>query len=110
MKKGSRVFHHFIFLVTCILLISGISPSVFAADDWQNNFPLPKWTYISYVGGGVLETTDSLGRHKVGGEVFLRDNDNFVEISATVQRYNGDWYNTSYKWSASGRSAAGRCV
>lgn len=107
MKKRITTFYRFLLLTICILMISSISTPVFASDDWQSNFPLPKWTYITYVGGGVLETTDSLGRHKVGGEVYLLDGDNIVEISATVQRYNGDWYNTSYKWSASGRGGAG---
>ena len=97
----------FSILLACILLFSSISTTVFASDSWKSDFKLPKWTYILYVGGGVLETTDSLGRHKVGGEAFLRDDDNIVEIEATVQRYNGGWYNTSHKWSARGNAVAG---
>lgn len=100
-------FCSFSFLVVFVLLFSSISATAFASDDWQSNFKLPKWTYIVYVGGGVVETTDSLGRHKVGGDIILRDSDNIAEIEATVQRYNGAWYNTSYKWSASGNGGAG---
>ena len=95
------------FLVICVVLFSSISPVAFASDDWQSNFKLPKWTYITYVGGGVLQETDSLGRHKAGGDVILRHYDNIAEIEATVQRYNGGWHNTSYKWSARGNSGAG---
>lgn len=54
-----------------------------------------------------METTDSQGRHKVGGDVVVRGGDNIAEIEATVQRYNGGWYNTSHKWSASGNGGAG---
>lgn len=100
-------FRGFSFLIVCILLFNSISVPIFASDGWQSDFKLPKWTYILYVGGGVFGTTDSSGRHKVGGEAFLRDYDNIVEIEATVQRYNGGWYNTSYKWSASGNGGAG---
>lgn len=100
-------FRFFSFLFVCVLLLSSIPVSVFASDGWQSNFKLPKWTYIMYVGGGVVKTTDSLGRHKVGGDAILRDDDNTVEIEATVQHYNGGWYNTSYKWSASGNGGAG---
>lgn len=100
------IFRGFSFLIACILLFSSISATAFASDEWQSDFKLPKWTYILYVGGGVLETTDSSGRHKVGGTAALRDYDNIVEIEATVQRYNGAWYNTSYKWSARDNSAA----
>ena len=94
-------------LIACILLFITISTPVFASDEWQANFKLPKWTHIVYVGGGVLETTDSSGRHKVGGDVILYDYDNIAELEATVQRYNGGWYNTSYKWSAKGNSGVG---
>ena len=103
-KKSTGKF--LCFLISCVLLFSSISATVFASDEWQSNFKLPKWTYILYVGGGVLETTDSSGRHKVGGSVALRNYNNIVEIEATVQRYNGDWYNTSYKWSDKGNGAA----
>lgn len=94
------------FLMACIFMFSSISAPVFASDEWQTNFKLPKWTYIVYVGGGVLKNTDSLGRHKVGGDVILYDSDNIAEIEATVQRYNSGWYNTSYKWSDSGNGDA----
>lgn len=104
-KKNT--FRGICFLISCILLFSSISIPAFAADDWQSNFKLPKWTYIVYVGGGVLQTTDSLGRHKVGGDVILLDYDNIAEIEATVQRYNGGWYNTSYKWSDRDNAGAG---
>lgn len=99
-------FKSFGFLIVCILLFSSISIPVFASEGWQNDFKLPKWTYILYVGGGVIKDTDSSGRHKVGGDVMLRDGDNIAEIEATVQRYNGGWYNTSYKWSSSGTGGA----
>lgn len=95
------------FLIAFILLFSSISAPVFAEDEWQTNFKLPKWTYILYVGGGVLQTTDSSGRHKVGGSVILRNYDNIATLEATVQRYNGDWYNTSYKWSSRDNGGAG---
>lgn len=88
-------------------MFSSITVPVFASDEWQTNFKLPKWTYIVYVGGGVLQKTDSSGRHMVGGDIVLFDGDNIAEIEATVQRYNGGWYNTSYKWSASGKGGAG---
>ena len=100
-------FRFSIFLIVCVSLFSCISMPVFASDGWQSNFKLPKWTYISYVGGGVVKSTDSLGRHKVGGDVILRDGNTIAEIEATVQHYNGGWYNTSYKWSASGNGGAG---
>ena len=93
-------------LLVCILMLTSISTPVLASEDWQTDFKLPKWTYILYVGGGVLQTTDSSGRHKVGGSVILRDYNNVAELEATVQRYNGDWYNTSHKWSSSGSSGA----
>lgn len=95
------------FLIACILLFSSIAAPAFASDEWQTDFKLPKWTYIAYVGGGVAEITDSKGRHLVGGDVVLRDGDNTAEIEATVQRYNGGWHNTSYKWSDSGKGDAG---
>lgn len=101
------VLRGFGFLVACVLLFGSIAAPAFASDEWQTNFKLPKWTYIAYVGGGVLETTDSQGRHRVGGDVLVRGGDNVVELEATVQRYNGGWYNTSYKWSASGKGDAG---
>ncbi|WP_373210668.1 hypothetical protein [Allofournierella massiliensis] len=95
------------FLIICILLFSSISSTAFASDDWQSNFKLPKWTYITYVGGGVLQETDSSGRHKVGGDVILRHYDNIAELEATVQRYNNGWHNTSYKWSDRDNAGAG---
>lgn len=94
------------FLIICVFLFSSVT-IVFASDDWQSNFRLPKWTYIMYVGGGVLSDTDSSGRHKVGGDVVLFEYDNIAEIEATVQRYNGAWYNTSYKWSDRNNASAG---
>lgn len=100
-------FKSFSFLIVCILLFSSISIPVFASEGWQSNFKLPKWTYIIYVGGGVIKDTDSSGRHRVGGDVILRGDDNIAELEATVQRYNGGWYNTSYKWSASGAGGTG---
>lgn len=100
------VFRGFSFLIACIFMFSSIATPAFASDEWQTNFKLPKWTYILYVGGGVLETTDSLGRHKVGGDVIVRGGDNIAEIEATVQRYNNGWLNTSYKWSDSGSGDA----
>jgi len=100
------VFRGFSLLIACVLLFSSISATAFASDEWQTDFKLPKWTYIAYVGGGVLETTDSKGRHKVGGDVIVRGGDNIVELEATVQHYNGGWYNTSHKWSASGKGGA----
>lgn len=53
-----------------------------------------------------MQSTDSLGRHKVGGDVVLLDGDNIAEIEATVQRYNNGWLNTSYKWSDRGSGDA----
>ena len=100
------VFRGFSFLIACVLLFSSISATAFASDEWQTDFKLPKWTYIIYVGGGVLTTTDSQGRHKVGGDMIVRGGDNIAEIEATVQRYNGGWYNTSHKWSSSGKGGA----
>lgn len=100
-------FRGTIFLIACVFMFSSITVPVFASDEWQTNFKLPKWTYIVYVGGGVLQKTDSSGRHMVGGDIVLFDGDNIAEIEATVQRYNGGWYNTSYKWSASGKGGAG---
>ncbi len=95
------------FLIICILLFSSLPVPVFASDEWQTDFKLPKWTYLVYVGGGVLDTTDSKGRHKVGGDAISNDYDNIVEIEATVQRYNSGWYNTSYKWSDRDNGGAG---
>ena len=37
----------------------------------------------------------------------MNDYDNVAELEATVQRYNGGWYNTSYKWSSSSNGGAG---
>lgn len=107
MTKKARTFKAFVFFVVCLMLFANMSATVFASDGWQTDFPLPKWTYINIVGGGVLKETDSSGRHTVGGEVLLRDYKNRAEISATVQSFNGDWYNTSYKWSDSGYGGAG---
>lgn len=104
--RRKNIFHCFSFLIVCILLFNSISAPAFASDEWQTNFKLPKWTYIVYVGGGVLQSTDSLGRHKVGGDVVLLDGDNIAEIEATVQRYNNGWLNTSYKWSDRGSGDA----
>ncbi len=95
------------FLIMCILLLSSISAPVFASETWQSDFKLPKWTYIAYIGGGVSDNTDSSGRHRVGGDVILRDYNNIAELEATVQRYNGAWHNTSYKWSDRGDAGAG---
>ncbi|WP_270913878.1 hypothetical protein [Allofournierella sp. CML151] len=100
-------FRSISFLLICILMFSNMCAPVFASDEWQTDFKLPKWTYIVYVGGGVLQTTDSKGRHRVGGDVLVSGGDNIVNLEATVQRYNGGWYNTSYKWSASGKGDAG---
>lgn len=105
MTKRS-VFRGFSFLIACVLLFSSISATAFASDEWQTDFKLPKWTYIVYVGGGVVQDTDSKGRHKVGGSMVVRGGDNIAELEATVQRYNGGWYNTSYKWSDSGAGDA----
>ena len=91
------VFRGFSFLIACVLLFSSISATAFASDEWQTDFKLPKWTYIIYVGGGVLTTTDSQGRHKVGGDMIVRGGDNIAEIEATVQRYNGGLDNNSQK-------------
>lgn len=109
MTKTKKItFRSVTFLIACIFLFSSLSAPVFASNDgWPNNFKLPKWTYIVYVGGGVVESTDSSGRHKVGGTVVLYRYENIAEIETTIQRYNGDWYNTSYKWSASGNGSAG---
>ena len=94
------------FLIACILLFSSIAAPAFASDEWKTDFKLPKWTYIAYIGGGVSASTDSSGRHKVGGEVIVHGGDNIAEIEATVQRYNRGWLNTSYKWSDSGSGDA----
>ena len=99
-------FRSISFLIVCVLLFSSIAVPASASDGWQTDFKLPKWTHIVYVGGGVYQTTDSSGRHKVGGEVILLDGDNTAKIEATVQHYNGGWYNTSYKWSDSGKGDA----
>ena len=100
------VFRGFSFLMVCILLFCSISTPAFASNEWQFDFKLPKWTYIAYIGGGVSASTDSSGRHKVGGEVIVHGGDNIAEIEATVQRYNRGWLNTSYKWSDSGSGDA----
>lgn len=99
-------FRSISFLIVCVLLFSSIAVPASASDGWQTDFKLPKWTHIVYVGGGVYQMTDSSGRHKVGGEVILLDGDNTAKIEATVQHYNGGWYNTSYKWSDSGKGDA----
>lgn len=101
-----KIFRSLGFLIACILLFSCIASPTFASDEWQTNFKLPRWTHIVYVGGGVSQTTDSLGRHRVGGEIILLDGDNIAEIEATVQHYNNGWYNTSHKWSDSGSGDA----
>lgn len=54
-----------------------------------------------------MKDTDSSGRHEVGGDVALLYGEYRVELNATVQKYNGAWYNTSYKWSSSGYGATG---
>lgn len=92
-------------ILLSVLLISTMSFSTFADENFSSILPLPKWTYISLVAGGV-QPADSNGKHKVGGDVILLDPSNRVELRATVQRYNGDWYNTSYSWSNSGYGIA----
>ena len=96
----------FLSLLVCILILSSFPFIAFADSGWQQDFALPRWTYILRVSGGVMDETDSSGRHEVGGVAFARDPDNRVDINATVQKYNGDWYNTSYKWSDSGYAGA----
>lgn len=105
MEKVLFSFKKVLALVVCILLFSCLSINVFASETFGQYLPLPKWTYISLVSGGV-EAAGSDGKHMVGGEVLLRDHDNKATIEATVQRFNGEWYNTSYSWSASGTGLA----
>jgi len=102
----SSISKKLIAFTLCALLLSTTTLSVFASDIWDENLPLPKWTYIFRVSGGVMDEPDSSGRYTVGGDVFLRDLNNRVDFSATVQHYNGAWYNTSYKWSVSEYGAA----
>ena len=107
MKQVSCFSKRIIALLICAGIFCTFSITALAADGWQNNLPLPKWTYITLVSGGVLKETGSSGRHTVGGEVLLLDPDNYVTINATVQSYNGGWYNTSHKWTSSGYGGAG---
>ena len=92
------------FLSLILLLFTSImmiSPSVSATNSlWAYQLPLPKWTYISYVAGGVQDP-DSNGRYLVGGEVVLYDPDNRIDLTATVQKYNAGWKDTDYSWSSS---------
>lgn len=93
-KKFSSVF---IFLILVVFL----SNSVFAIDSpWNNPLPLPKWTHITFVAGGVQDP-DANGRYLVGGEVALYDPDNRIDLTATVQKYNSGWKDTVNSWSAS---------
>ena len=107
--KTTLVFSKkFIILIfSFVFLVNSFSSPVFATGEWHNQLPLPKWTHISIISGGVMPGTDSSGRHEVGGDVILFDPDNRVEFTATVQHYNGAWYNTSYSWSTSGYATAG---
>ena len=87
----------FIFLVAAVFF----SASVVAADSpWANQLPLPKWTHITFVAGGVQDP-DANGKYLVGGEVVLYDLDNRIDLTATVQKYNSGWKDTSNSWSAS---------
>lgn len=106
MKHFSTITKRTLAFILFALFLSSFS-IVFATDGWQSDFALPKWTYIALVSGGVMPDTDSSGRHIVGADVVLRDYNNRVELNATVQSFKGDWYNTSYKWSASGYSGVG---
>lgn len=106
MRRTFNFSSTLIILVSFFLLLNSFSMNAFADSEWQDVLPLPKWNYITRVAGGVMENTDSSGRHTVGGDVILLDPDNKVELNATVQSYNGDWYNTSYKWTDTGYGVA----
>lgn len=100
-SSSKKIFTFIVFM----LLLSCLSINTFASGTFGQYLPLPKWTYISLVSGGV-EAADSDGKHMVGGEVLLRDFNNRATIEATVQRFNREWLNTSYSWSASGTGLA----
>lgn len=106
MKKSPVLSKPLIVFLIFTLLLINFSTSVLAADDSFPDLPLPKWTYITRVAGGVMSDTDSSGRHVVGGVAILLDAKNKVELNATVQSYNGAWYNTSYKWTDTGYGIA----
>lgn len=94
-SKNLSVF--LIFLIATVFL----SSSVFVTDSpWTEQLPLPKWTHITFVAGGVQDP-DANGKCLVGGEVVLYDPDNRIDLTATVQRYNSGWKDTSNSWSAS---------
>ena len=105
MKKTVVSFKKAFLIILCILLLNQMSSVAFAGDIFDQDLPLPKWTYITLVSGGV-EAADADGKHLVGGEVVLRNSDNKVTIDATVQRFNREWFNTSYSWSDSGYGLA----
>lgn len=105
MKKVAFSFKKASIFVVFMFLLSCLSITAFASETFSEYLPLPKWTYISLVSGGV-EAADSDGKHMVGGEVLLKDFNNKATIEATVQRFNREWFNTSYSWSASGTGLA----
>lgn len=90
-----------------LLLIATIYCSISASatdTSWLYQLGLPKWTHITFVAGGVQDP-DSNGRYLVGGSVVLYDPDNRIDLTATVQKYNSGWKDTSHSWTSSNYAA-----
>lgn len=85
-------------LVLCLVLTAGLAVGAYA-DFEEILYPKPKWSYVSVANGGV-------NSNKLGGSVGLYDENKYVTLTVTLQKYNSGWQDTSVTASDAGYKAA----
>lgn len=74
-------------LILCLVLALGMGLSAYA-DFGEIIYPKPKWSYVSSAAGGVDGS-------KLSGSVVLYDQNKYVKVEVTLQKFNGGWQDTS---------------
>ena len=81
-------------LVLCLVLTLGLGLGV-CADFGEIVYPKPRWSYVSYVSGGVNTS-------EMSGSIALTEATKYATINITLQKYNGGWKDTNITISDAG--------
>lgn len=81
-------------LVLCLVLTAGLAVGAYA-DFEEIFYPKPRWSYVSSAAGGVDGST-------LSGSIVLYDQNKYVTLEVTLQKYNSGWQDTNISASGAG--------
>lgn len=81
-------------LVLCLVLTAGLAVGAYA-DFEEIFYPKPRWSYVSSAAGGVDGST-------LSGSIVLYDQNKYVTLEVTLQKYNSGWQDTNVSASGAG--------